>query len=176
MSDDTSNGTSIPVTADGAGRSGAESSVSMGLPIGAPVARVRELTRLGVRLQHVTSRRTGLSPADLSAMSILVRQVIGPADLARQLDVSTAAATGIVDRLAARGLVERQAIPGDRRRTALHVTDEGRESHTRQLRTMVEGLEAIEDEFDAAELAVIERYLGRAIEVITHAVEVDPEA
>lgn len=146
----------------------------MGVPIGASVAKVRELTRLGVRMHHVSSRRSGLSPADLSAISILVRTVIGPAELARLLDVSTAAATGIVDRLVARDLVERRPIEGDRRRTALHITDKGRAKHARYLRTMVEGLEGIEADFAPDEIAVIVRYLERAVDVITHAVETDP--
>lgn len=176
MSDDKRNGTSNAAPTAPSAANATDSSVAMGVPIGTPVARVRELTRLGVRLQHVTSRRTGFSPADLSALSILVREVVGPADLARQLDVSTAAATGIVDRLSARGLVERHAIPGDRRRTALHITEVGREVHTRHLRAMVEGLEAIEEEFDADERAVIERYLARAVQVISDAVEIDPDS
>lgn len=148
--------------------------VAMGLPIGTSVAKVRELTRLGVRMNHVSSRRSGLSPADLSAISILVRTVVGPAELARQLDVSTAAATGIVDRLVARDLVERRPIAGDRRRTALHITDKGRDKHARYLRTMVEGLESIEEDFTPEEIAVIERYLARAVDVISLAVETEP--
>ncbi len=146
----------------------------MGVELLTPTRLVRELTRLGVHLQHVSSRRTGLSPADLSALSILVRGVVGPADLARQLDVSTAAATGIVDRLSARGHVERRSIPDDRRRTALHITEAGREEHARSLRIMVEGLTALDGQFDAAETAVIERYLRGAIDVITEAVEQKP--
>lgn len=177
MSDDEANGTSTP------GRAAGEPAASIGTGVDVletdmvtPTGLVRDLARLGVRLQHVSSRRTGLSPADLSALSILVRGVVGPADLARQLDVSTAAATGIVDRLAARGHVERRPIPDDRRRTALHITDSGRDEHTRHLSFMVEGLTALEQEFDAAETAVIQRYLHGAIDVITRAVTSQPAA
>lgn len=173
--DNSDNGTSSIARNDTADTTGTDTSVSMGLPIATPVVRVRELTRLGVRLQHVSSRRTGLSPADLSAVSILVREVVGPAALARKLDVSTAAATGIVDRLVARGVVERRPIPGDRRRTALHITDLGRIEYTRHLRVMVEGLSAIDDEFSAEELAVVARYLARAVAVIEEAVATEPE-
>lgn len=147
---------------------------SMGLEIEAPVRLVRELTRLGVRLQHVTSRRTGLSPADLSALSILSEEVVGPAELARRLDVTAAAATGIVDRLVARGHVERRATEGDRRRTSLHITAEGLDCHRAHLRRMVEGLTALDRGFTPDELEVVARYLEGAVDVIGSAVENEP--
>lgn len=143
---------------------------SLGSQIETTVRLVRELTRLGVRLKNVASRHTGLSPADISALSILVKAVVGPADLARQLDVSTAAATGIVDRLAARNFVERRPIPDDRRRTALHITDDGRAEHARYMQHMAPGLSELDHQFTAEERAVIERYLAGAVEVITAAV------
>jgi len=151
-----------------------EKPLAMGLEIEAPVRLVRELTRLGARLQHVTSRRTGLSPADLSALAILAEEVVGPAELARRLDVTTAAATGIVDRLVARGHVERRATEGDRRRTSLHITAGGVDAHREHLRRMVEGLTALDTEFTADELAVVERYLEGAAGVIRDAVENEP--
>lgn len=152
----------------------AEKPLAMGLEIEAPVRLVRELTRLGARLQHVTSRRTGLSPADLSALDVLSEDVMGPAQLARSLDVTTAAATGIVDRLVARGHVERRATVGDRRRVDLHITAEGLDAHREHLRRMVEGLTALDAAFDADELSVVERYLEGASAVIRDAVENEP--
>lgn len=151
-----------------------EKALAMGVEIEAPVRLVRELTRLGARLQHVTSRRTGLSPADLSALDVLSEGVMGPAQLARRLDVTTAAATGIVDRLVARGHVERRATVGDRRRTDLHLTAEGLGAHREHLRRMVEGLTALDAEFSAEELALVERYLEGAGVVIRDAVENEP--
>ena len=151
-----------------------ERPLAMGLEIEAPVRLVRELTRLGARLQHVTSRRTGLSPADLSALAVLAEEVVGPAELARRLDVTTAAATGIVDRLVARGHVERRATEGDRRRTALHITTGGLYAHREHLRRMVEGLTALDTEFTPEELLVVERYLEGAAGVIRDAVENEP--
>src|SRR5690606_817724 len=62
----------------------------------AALEAIRELTRVSARLHHAVSRRSGLAPTDLSALDLLSRQVMGPADLARALDVTTAAATGIV--------------------------------------------------------------------------------
>lgn len=144
--------------------------LAMGVPISTPVRLVRDLTRLGAHLQHVTSRRTGLSPADLSALAILVDDVLGPAELARRLDLSTAAATGIVDRLEGHGFVERRAIPGDRRRTGVHITEQGRARHSEFLHGMVAGLTELADDLDERDLAVVERYLAGAVEVINRTV------
>lgn len=140
-----------------------------GLPADDPIVLVRELTRLGARLQHVMSRRTGLSPADLSALDILSREVVGPAELARQLGVSTAAATGIADRLEARGHVERHPIPGDRRRTALHLTSSGSEETRSHLRVMIDGLRDLGETFTDRERDVVRRYLGGAVAIIDEA-------
>jgi len=45
--------------------------------------------------------------------------------LAEELDVSVASLTGIVDRMASRGLVERQREPDDRRVIVVHPTEAG---------------------------------------------------
>ena len=72
------------------------------------------------------ARRAGLSETELVTLEHLSREQIGPAEVARRLEVSTAAATGIVDRLVSRGHVERRPHEVDRRRTELDITDSGR--------------------------------------------------
>lgn len=135
---------------------------------------IRELTRVSARLHHAVSRRSGLSPADLSALDLLSRQVMGPAELARALDLTTAAATGIVDRLEARGHVERRPIPGDRRRKGVHITESGSRDSRGHLQQMIDGLEANDARFTAAEREVVRRYLAGATEAIRAAVEEEP--
>lgn len=127
---------------------------------------LREITRLGPRLHHVLSRRTGLGSTDLTALELLSREMMGPAEMARHLDVSTAAATGIVDRLESRGHVERRPIPGDRRRTGVHITDSGRREAWMHLLPMLDALQANDAEFTEAERAVVERYLTGAVAAI----------
>ncbi|GGD10126.1 MarR family winged helix-turn-helix transcriptional regulator [Nocardioides daphniae] len=132
---------------------------------------VREITRIGARLHHVLSRRTGLSTTDLTALELLSREMMGPAEMARHLDVSTAAATGVVDRLEARGHVERRPIPGDRRRTGVHITDAGRREAWVHLTPMFAALQANDAQFTEAERAVVERYLTGAVAAINTVVE-----
>lgn len=51
--------------------------------------------------------------------------VLGGQELARRLGVSTPTVTGMVDRLVARGLVERREAVGDRRVRPVALTEEG---------------------------------------------------
>ena len=69
---------------------------------------LRDLVAAGSRVNHTVARRAGLSATELVTLEHLSREQIGPAEVARRLEVSTAAATGIVDRLVSRGHVERR--------------------------------------------------------------------
>lgn len=116
------------------------------------------------QVRSKVGRHAQLSQHELSALQLFADQVLGPAELARVLAVSTAAATGIVDRLVARGFVERRPHADDRRRTAIHLTAHGRESLIEHLAPMLSALRELEDGFSDAESEVVERYLRRAVE------------
>ena len=60
------------------------------------LSALRDLIAAGSRVNHVVSRRSGLSETELVTLEHLSREQIGPAEVARRLEVSTAAATGIV--------------------------------------------------------------------------------
>jgi len=124
---------------------------------------LREVVTAGARVRHAVSRRAGLSETELSALEHLIAQPLGPAEIARALEVTTAASTGIVDRLASRGHVERHAHDTDRRRTEVRVTESGREEVLAHLLPMFMALEALDRGFTAEERGVVERYLRGAI-------------
>lgn len=134
---------------------------------------LRALLAAGARIRHVLSRRAGLSSTELTALERLSHAPLGPAALARELDVSTAAATGIVDRLAARGHAQRVPDEHDRRRTAVHVTESGRAEMARQLAPMFRRLIELDASFTPEEREVVTRYLRGALEAVT-AVEDTP--
>lgn len=89
-----------------------------------PDSLIADLDRSGRRLgfmstmrNHATAAALGLHPTDWQAVDLLSwAGVIPIGELGRQLGLSSAAATSLVDRLSQRGLVERVADPGDRRR------------------------------------------------------------
>jgi len=129
---------------------------------GSLVALREAIARAG-RLRHVIARRAGLSDSDLVAMEHLMRQPLGPAELARLLDVTTAASTGLVDRLAERGHVQRHPHELDRRRTRVEVTASGREEVLAHLLPMFVSLDRLDTSFTDEERAVVERYLRGVI-------------
>ena len=70
----------------------------------------------------------GLSPAQLRVLQIVAeRDSATPKLLARQMGVSQATVTALVDKLVARGLVSRVPSEQDRRQTNIVATDLGRE-------------------------------------------------
>jgi DNA-binding MarR family transcriptional regulator len=123
---------------------------------------LRDLVAAGSRVNHVVSRRSGLTETELVTLEHLSREQIGPAEVARRLEVSTAAATGIVDRLVSRGHVERRPHELDRRRTELHITDSGRGEIIGHLMPMFVALDRHDASFTEEEKAVVERYLRGA--------------
>ena len=75
-----------------------------------------------------------LSARVFSALSVTVEHPgISQSDLARQLGIERSGLVAIVDQLEQRHLVQRVAVPGDRRVQALHPTDAGRETYARAL-------------------------------------------
>lgn len=133
----------------------------------ATMRAVRDLVTEAVRLRHALARRSGLSETELGALEHLLGSPCGPGELARILEVSTAASTGIVDRLERRGHVERHPHAEDRRRTDVHVTDPGRAEILGHLRPMLAALGELDAALSADERAVVERFLRGAIVAFT---------
>ena len=83
------------------------------------------------------AQELGLAPMQLHALRLMEPDAeIAMSSLAGLLFCDASNVTGIVDRLEARGLIERRPSPQDRRVKLLVLTDEGvrvRESATRQM-------------------------------------------
>lgn len=90
---------------------------------------LEELTSWGPRERAGAFRhwlRGALSLVHLHVLTVLEADgAMAMSRLADALDVSVASATGIVDRMEQRGLVERRREPEDRRVVLVHATDAG---------------------------------------------------
>jgi len=136
---------------------------------------LREVVDAGGKVRRVVARRAGLGESELVALQhLILGGARGPAEVARLLEVSTAASTGIVDRLVAHGHAVRRPHPDDRRRTDVHVTDSGREEVLRLLMPMFVELARLDAEFDDDERAVVARYLRRTLEAFDAVIDPQP--
>lgn len=127
---------------------------------------LRELLKVSQQVGPTVAKRAELGHSELAALELLVEHQIGPADLARHLGVTSAASSGIVDRLVARGHVRREADENDGRRTRVLLTDSGREEVLGHLMPMFVGLAQLDAGLTEEERAVVDRYLRGAIAAI----------
>jgi DNA-binding MarR family transcriptional regulator len=132
----------------------------------ATLAALQQLIDVAQALPESVARRAGLSVTELHSLRVLSERPMGPVELARHLRVTSAASSGVVDRLVARGHAERQPHPVDGRRTEVVITESGRREAISQLRPMFEGLAAVDNDLTDAEREVVARYLRGALDAM----------
>lgn len=84
-----------------------------------------QLSRLVQAAFARVADRHELTPMRARLLCVLAESSRGMAELAREFGVEKAALTGLVDRAEQRGLVERRAVPGDRRAVSVTLTPAG---------------------------------------------------
>ncbi|MGU3540960.1 MarR family winged helix-turn-helix transcriptional regulator [Methylobacterium sp. A54F] len=129
----------------------AETDLAEPIPAGADPLRVWfRFIRLSRRVTAAVGadlREIGLSIPQFDVLSTLTeREGLTQQELAARLYVTKGNVSGLIDRLVEAGLVERRAIPGDRRSHALHLTPTGADLAARGI---------------AAQEAYVRRTLGR---------------
>lgn len=140
---------------------------STGVPDGAlrtpTLLALRELLSVSSHVAPSIARRIGLSHTELSTLELLTDESVGPAELARHLGVTTAASSGIVDRLESRGHVVRRPHASDGRRTEVEITPSGRAEVMAELAPMFGALHELDQQLTAEDSAAVEAYLRGAI-------------
>ncbi|KRE44180.1 MarR family transcriptional regulator [Knoellia sp. Soil729] len=124
---------------------------------------LRELVELAEHVPQQVARHAGMSVSELHSLRHLAATPMGPVELAKALGVTSAASSGVVDRLVARGHAERHEHPADKRRTAVVVTESGRREVFALLAPMFTKLAEIDAPLTDEERAVVARYLRGAI-------------
>ncbi len=102
---------------------------------------LRRVVQLNEEIGYQVRRIMGLKETDYAAMAILMREPMGPSELARGLHITSAAATAVVDRLVSAGHAVREPHPEDRRRTIIRAVDASRAKtmeHVHPMMNMVE--------------------------------------
>jgi DNA-binding MarR family transcriptional regulator len=86
----------------------------------------RRLHQLAVMRFTAEMDETGLTPIQWAAlMTTSQRPGLDQSTLSREIYIDTSTIAGVVDRLEARGLIQRRQSPDDRRLRLLYLTDEG---------------------------------------------------
>ncbi|MEO7422802.1 MAG: MarR family transcriptional regulator [Ornithinibacter sp.] len=137
-------------------------SVAPGYRRSATLDALQELVDVAGAMPHEVARRSGMSTSELHSLRYLIATPMGPVDLARALDVTSAAASGVVDRLVAHGHAERTAHPQDGRRRQVVITERGRLEALTMLAPMFRSLAALDASLGDDDRAVVERYLNGA--------------
>ncbi|MBO0844353.1 MAG: MarR family transcriptional regulator [Nocardioides sp.] len=130
--------------------------------LGEQIAGVmQEVIASAVLTNERIARSIGLNVVDFQTYGVLVRQgePMTPGQVARSTELPSSTTTRVLDRLEAKGLVERRPDPADRRKTWVHAIpfDDQRvmEAYGEILRQM----DAVHAGFTVAELQTVLRYL-----------------
>lgn len=123
---------------------------------------LQELVDVAALVPHEVARQAGLSTSELHSLRHLMDTPMGPVELARALGVTSAASSGVVDRLVARGHAERRPHPDDGRRTEVVITESGRVEVFARLAPMFAALAQLDSSLTEPERELVERYLRGA--------------
>jgi len=128
----------------------------------------RALSASTLLFHQLVALHLQLNDTDHRCLDLLLREGdMTAGDLSARSGFTTGAITGIVDRLAARGLVRRTRDPEDRRRVLVHARREDVEARMRPLlEPMVERMAALHRRYPAAEQEVLLDYLRRCEAIV----------
>lgn len=120
--------------------------------------------RLMTRLDQALLETAGITAAQSGALYYL-KDNDGClfTELSRALGLDKSAITGLVDRLAGKGLVERRALPSDRRAMRIMLTAAGKDAASRCLKITKEFNSAIMEGLSEQEIESLSKILQKII-------------
>jgi len=144
--------------ADGTAAAAAPTGVEHGEEAVAEAARkLRALIMAGERYRTALASSTGLGTTESQAIGYLfVHGSRGQTDLARDLGLTSSAATALVDRLERRGVAARTRHANDRRRLSVSLTEDGVALAVRSQEPLLDTLGLVPE----SDLAVLATWLG----------------
>lgn len=130
-------------------------------PVGELIALLQETGEGMARLAQDMAETARSHPTDMTAVSVLSRHPapLTVGELGREMGLSKAATTALVDRLERAGHVHRVRDTRDRRRWHLRVTDSAHALAESVLRDFLDHTRAALAHYDPGELAVARRFL-----------------
>ncbi|HJG79935.1 MAG TPA: MarR family transcriptional regulator [Brevibacterium senegalense] len=115
----------------------------------------------------------GMGEKDILALRFLLearasQTVVRQKDLAAKLDITTASASILVDRLVADGYARRMPHPADRRSIAVEATEDGDREVRETLRRMHDRMYAVVTAMSPADRAVVADFLAQMTDALAH--------
>lgn len=129
----------------------------------------REISTVSVFLHQAIAAKLGLNVTDtrcFELMSRYAKETLTAGHLARATGLTTGAITGILDRLEHAGLVERFRDPVDRRKVFIRPRPEALQRVGRLYEGLAEGMMRLASSYSTTDLALINDYLERSLEVL----------
>ncbi len=113
------------------------------------------------QLSLAVAERVGLSPTELLAMDLISRsENVTAGRLARDLNLTTGAITGLIDRLQRAGYARRVADPSDRRRVLVKATAKEQKITERYRRLRTDLQKAVQG-YSREELATLTEFVRK---------------
>ncbi|OZD50164.1 MarR family transcriptional regulator [Rhodococcus sp. 06-1477-1B] len=127
-------------------------------------ARVQRVTLRQQQFERHVAAALSVDSPGLEAMDHLIST--GPAtptELARRLGISTAAMTLVLHRLENAGHIRRERHPHDGRKLVVTAVEHSRDRARDLVTPLIDGIERVVDDMDAADRATVQRFLDRLI-------------
>lgn len=134
------------------------------------------------RVIEVFAKTHAMHQTDLRALVVIMNaerqgSPATPGDLRRELDLTSGAVTGTVDRLVQAGHVRREPDPRDRRQVRLHRDAPGQALARQFFAPLGQLGDAVMERFDVDQLRVIEDFMGAMSEAMArHRVAIGEDA
>lgn len=123
----------------------------------------RLLSTAAVMFHTAVAERSGLTATESKALEVIQRLgPITPGDLAAESGLAPASVTGLLDRLTRKGVARRTPHPSDGRRFLVEIEPDLVRRNEKLFAGFVTGLRALCEGYDAAELAVVDRFMTEA--------------
>jgi len=130
--------------------------------VGEQIAVVmQEVISSAVLTNERIARSIGLNVVDFQTYGVLLRhgEPMTPGQLAQTTELPSSTTTRVLDRLEARGLVERRPDPGDRRKTWVHARPVEHEHIGAAYDEILRQMGEVHARYSVAELQTVLRYL-----------------
>lgn len=127
---------------------------------------VRRMGAQSVIVSQTVAARFGLNTTDLECLDLIqLEGEVSAGQLAAATGLTSGAVTALIDRLERAGYVERLDDPADRRRVLVRIRSGSIGEIAKVYEPMQKRMFALWSKYSAGELAVIEDFLGRSLEL-----------